>query len=323
MKKKSWINLIILWKNSWYLPISFDFYSNLPRWRICSWSRITRVVLEVPNLTYRWRLSLEKKYYGWKCQPYKAWVRSLQTLRCLVFVWQLSMLDALSEFVNMEKTGHRYVIQYFHSKGLSPTNIRAELDSTLGEPAPSFTRIKYWMAEFERGRTSCQYEHSSGQPNEVTTSEMVKKIHKMVLNDRRLRVLELADMVRREKIHAFSVWYWPLLLNLAQSRTSDAWKWCSLSKVNNHITLVWICTHSVLLTHVLHDLIVKTTRNRSTALFVVQTLERPYHFGMEDRAFSHLGHAHLVVTWKKLGSPIPERYGRSSVMSMKRIMRLM
>ena len=71
-------------------------------------------------------------------------------------------MNALSEFVNMEKIGHRYMIQYFHLKGLSPTNIKAELDSTLGESAPSFTTVKYWVAEFKRGRTSCQDEHRSG-----------------------------------------------------------------------------------------------------------------------------------------------------------------
>ncbi|EFN86447.1 hypothetical protein EAI_15981, partial [Harpegnathos saltator] len=49
----------------------------------------------------------------------------------------------------MEKIGHRYVIQYFHLKGLSPTNIKAELDSILGEFAPSFTTVKYWMAKFK------------------------------------------------------------------------------------------------------------------------------------------------------------------------------
>ena len=95
------------------------------------------------------------------------------------------------------------------------------------------------------------------------------------------------------------MWYWLLFLKFAQSRTFGAWKWCSLSKINNHTTLVWISTHSVLLMHVLHDLIVRTTCNRSIALLVAQTLERPYHFGMGDRASWHLDHADLVVTWKK------------------------
>ncbi|KYN42498.1 Histone-lysine N-methyltransferase SETMAR [Trachymyrmex septentrionalis] len=81
----------------------------------------------------------------------------------------------------MEKIGHRYVIQYFHLKGLSPTNIKAELDSTLEESAPSFTTVKYWVAEFKRGRTSCEDEHRSGRP------------------DRRLKVRELADMVNISK----------------------------------------------------------------------------------------------------------------------------
>ena len=108
-------------------------------------------------------------------------------------------MDDLGEFAKMEKIGHRYVIQYFHLKGLSPTNIKAELDSTLEESAPSFTTVKYWVAEFKRGRTSCEDEHRSGRPSEVAIPEMVKKIHKMVLGDRRLKVRELADMVNISK----------------------------------------------------------------------------------------------------------------------------
>ena len=99
----------------------------------------------------------------------------------------------------MEKIGHPYVIQYFYLKGLSPTNVKAELDSTLEESAPSFTTIKYWVSEFKRGRTSCQDEHRSGRPNGVTTTEMVKRIHKLVLDDRRLKMHKLADIVRISK----------------------------------------------------------------------------------------------------------------------------
>ncbi|KAJ8943373.1 hypothetical protein NQ318_002606 [Aromia moschata] len=52
---------------------------------------------------------------------------------------------SFGEFVGMEKNGHRYVIQYFHLTGLSPTNIKVEPDSTLsGESDSSFTALKYW-----------------------------------------------------------------------------------------------------------------------------------------------------------------------------------
>ena len=85
----------------------------------------------------------------------------------------------------MEKIGHPYVIQYFLLKSLSPNNIKAEL---LGETAPLFITINYWMAEFKRGSTNCQDEHRSGRTNKVTTTKMVKKILRMVLDDRRLKV---------------------------------------------------------------------------------------------------------------------------------------
>ena len=120
-------------------------------------------------------------------------------LRRLVFLWQLSIVNSLSEFANTEKIVHRFVTQYIHLKGVSPTNTKSELDSTLGESAPSFTTIKYWVAEFKRGRTSCQDEHRSGRPNEVPIPEMVKKIHKMVLDGRRLKVRELAGFGRHFK----------------------------------------------------------------------------------------------------------------------------
>ena len=95
----------------------------------------------------------------------------------------------------MDKIGHRYVIQYPYLKGLNLTNIKAEQDSTMGESAPSFTTIKYWVSEFKRGRTSYQHQHRNGPPNEVTTPEMVMKIYKLVLDDPRLDVSDLADMV--------------------------------------------------------------------------------------------------------------------------------
>ncbi|GFV36399.1 hypothetical protein TNCV_2234461 [Trichonephila clavipes] len=54
-------------------------------------------------------------------------------------------------------------ILYLYLKSPIPTNIKAEQDSSLDESVPSFTLVKYWVAEFKRGRTSCQDEHGSGQ----------------------------------------------------------------------------------------------------------------------------------------------------------------
>ena len=97
-------------------------------------------------------------------------------------------MNAVSEFVNTEKIRHHYVIQYFHLNGLSPTKINAEQDYTLGKSARLFVTIKYRVAEFKRDRTTYQDEDHNDHPNEVTMPEMMKKIYKIVLDDRRIFV---------------------------------------------------------------------------------------------------------------------------------------
>ncbi|XP_055375401.1 uncharacterized protein LOC129608102 [Condylostylus longicornis] len=119
----------------------------------------------------------------------------------------------------MDKIGHRYVIQYFYLKGLSPSGSKSALDSTLGESAPSYAMIKNWVAQFKRGRTSCEDEHRTGQQNEVTTPETFKKIHKIILDDRRLKVRELADIVGLSKSAIHRI----LTENLDMKKLSARW----------------------------------------------------------------------------------------------------
>ena len=45
------------------------------------------------------------------------------------------------------------------------------------------TTIRYWFNEFKRGRTSVFDEKRPDHPNEMTTKDMVKKIHDIVLAD--------------------------------------------------------------------------------------------------------------------------------------------
>lgn len=61
--------------------------------------------------------------------------------------------------------------------------------------ASSFTIIKSRLADFKRGRAYSQDEHRSTPPDMVTTPETAKKIHKVALNDRRLKLRELEPMV--------------------------------------------------------------------------------------------------------------------------------
>lgn len=95
----------------------------------------------------------------------------------------------------MEKTEIRVVIKYFHLKGFTPQQIIAELQETLGESAPSNAMVYNWVNEFKRGRSSTVDEPRSGRPIEVSTPQMINKIHDMVLADRKLKVREIAEAV--------------------------------------------------------------------------------------------------------------------------------
>ena len=83
----------------------------------------------------------------------------------------------------MEKSKFRAVIEHLYLKGFKLKEIKAELDKVHGTSTPVFAIVYKWVNEFKRDRTSTKDEHRSGRPVEVTTHEMIDKIHDMVLSD--------------------------------------------------------------------------------------------------------------------------------------------
>lgn len=99
----------------------------------------------------------------------------------------------------MEQIEIRAVIKYQYLKGLKPQDIIDDFKKTLGTSAPSNATVYNWYNEFKRGRTSINDEHRSGRPLEVTTPENVQKIHRMVMNDRKLKLSEIAEVMYMSK----------------------------------------------------------------------------------------------------------------------------
>lgn len=97
---------------------------------------------------------------------------------------------------------YRAVIRFLFLKKKTNDEINTELKDVYGESAPSLSTIKYWTAEFKRGRTSIFDDERPGRPKEVTTPEMVNKIHGMVIDDRRVKVREIAEAlgISRERV---------------------------------------------------------------------------------------------------------------------------
>ncbi|GFV01620.1 histone-lysine N-methyltransferase SETMAR [Trichonephila clavipes] len=65
--------------------------------------------------------------------------------------------------------------------------------------APSFTTVKFWASEFRRSRKSLGDDERSSRPNTATTDETIAKVHQMKLDDRRLKVKEIAEVMSMSK----------------------------------------------------------------------------------------------------------------------------
>ena len=73
------------------------------------------------------------------------------------------------------------VIKHLYLKGLTSKEIKVEFDEVHGTSAPVFATVCNWVNDFKRGHTSTKGEHLSVHPVEVTTPEMIDKIHNMIL----------------------------------------------------------------------------------------------------------------------------------------------
>ena len=65
--------------------------------------------------------------------------------------------------------------------------------NVYGDSAPSYATVKNWAGETRRGRVRLQDEPRPGRPIEVTTEKKVDKVRKMLEEDRRITVREIAD----------------------------------------------------------------------------------------------------------------------------------
>ena len=91
------------------------------------------------------------------------------------------------------KVEYRAIIRYLYLKGKTGKEIHGELADVYGSSAPSYAQVKFWVGEFERGRTSLEDEARSGRPLDATDEEMCKKARDLVYSDRQIQVEEIAQ----------------------------------------------------------------------------------------------------------------------------------
>ena len=92
----------------------------------------------------------------------------------------------------------QFRVLIYHCFLIKKNTVQAQqwLEKCYGDSAPSKTTICRWYAEFKRGRTDTDDAKPSGRPNEVVTPETIKKVHQIVFENRKLKLLEIADTLK-------------------------------------------------------------------------------------------------------------------------------
>ncbi|GBP88767.1 Putative fatty acyl-CoA reductase CG8306 [Eumeta japonica] len=100
---------------------------------------------------------------------------------------------AQAESSYLSNIEHRAVREYFVKKGKTPKEIFEDMVSVLQESVLSYTMVKKWARLFQQGRESCEDDSRPGRPVTVVTEEIVRKIEKLVLADRRIKLWQIAE----------------------------------------------------------------------------------------------------------------------------------
>ena len=78
-------------------------------------------------------------------------------------------------------------------KTLSET--KDKLDKYYWDSAPSYGMVQKWFTELRCGLTSIETIKSPDRRNKITPPEMINTIHDIVLNDPKVKVREIAEIV--------------------------------------------------------------------------------------------------------------------------------
>jgi histone-lysine N-methyltransferase SETMAR len=95
----------------------------------------------------------------------------------------------------VDKIEYHAVIKFFVKEGLTSNEIHSKFIKLFGDSSPSFSTIKKWAAKFKRGRTSLEDDRHEGRSKSATTPAIIEQVHNMVLDDRRMKVREIAETV--------------------------------------------------------------------------------------------------------------------------------
>ena len=87
----------------------------------------------------------------------------------------------------------RAVIKFLTKEGAKAKEIHWRMADVYGDSSPKYSTVAKWSAEFKRGRDSLEDDPRPDRPADVISQEMINHVERLVLNNRRIKVAELAS----------------------------------------------------------------------------------------------------------------------------------
>ena len=95
----------------------------------------------------------------------------------------------------------RAVVKFLVAEGEKASKVLERLKGVYGEACMSKTQLYEWYQRFKDGRDSIADDKHSGRPVSATDGAVVDLVEKLVLEDRRITIEDLASAT------AVSVWH--------------------------------------------------------------------------------------------------------------------
>ena len=118
----------------------------------------------------------------------------------------------------MEKSEFRVLIKHCFLMGKNTVEAQQWLEKCYPDSFPSKSTICRWYAEFKRGRTDTNDAERSGRPLEAVVPENVSEVLKIVMNNRKVKVRDIAEMTQISSGSVFTILHKKLSLKKVFSK---------------------------------------------------------------------------------------------------------
>lgn len=171
--------------------------------------------------------------------------------------------------MELNREHFRAIIFHNFRRGLSRQECIDELNSLYGDEAPSYSTVKNWYNEFNRGRRSLSDELREGRPKSVVVQENIDAVRELITQDRHVtyREIEASLGISMTSIHRI------LHEHLAVKKICSRWIPHKLNDEQKKARVIWC-----------KQMIKEYDKGRSKAVYNIVTGDESWIYAYEPES---------------------------------------